>query len=346
MQRAERRLREVESGRPQDPEQLAAALQEAVDVYRRSPAAAEAYFDLAGLLDELAEAYAALSRFDDALDAMRQAIDAGYAGQPDPRCRLAEIQLRAGRADEAHRIFAEVRQDTPDDVWLYNNAGLEYHHAGDHTRALEWLDPGLELAMTTHDPERLVDQLADFRQRTLDALGREVDDRQRRARAFLADPPPRPRPPFPGDAPDRTATPLPAEGRGVATALAWFPAEEWPAALAAWPTLADDLGTVDHPTYCRALEQHLRKYREAGIGRPSARSLSVAPIRLGEFRAWCESRNEDPGTGSARASYAADRLRTGADDVSPWPPARNQRCWCDSGRKYKQCCGGAASPPR
>jgi hypothetical protein len=23
----------------------------------------------------------------------------------------------------------------------------------------------------------------------------------------------------------------------------------------------------------------------------------------------------------------------------PWPPERNQPCWCDSGRKYKRCCG-------
>ncbi|WP_408997352.1 SEC-C metal-binding domain-containing protein [Streptomyces acidiscabies] len=22
-----------------------------------------------------------------------------------------------------------------------------------------------------------------------------------------------------------------------------------------------------------------------------------------------------------------------------WPPPRNGPCWCDSGRKYKKCCG-------
>ena len=26
----------------------------------------------------------------------------------------------------------------------------------------------------------------------------------------------------------------------------------------------------------------------------------------------------------------------------PWPPGRNQPCWCDSGTKYKKCCGAAA----
>ncbi|WP_406693168.1 SEC-C metal-binding domain-containing protein [Saccharopolyspora sp. ID03-671] len=23
----------------------------------------------------------------------------------------------------------------------------------------------------------------------------------------------------------------------------------------------------------------------------------------------------------------------------PWPPGRNDTCWCGSGRKYKKCCG-------
>ena len=206
LQRAERNLRVVESAHPHDHERRAAALQEAIAAARNSPATVDAYFDLAGLLDELSTAYETLGRPDEALDAMQQAIEAGYAGTPDPRCRLAEIQLRAGRSDEAHRVFADVKRDTPDDVWLYNNAGLEYHHAGDHARALEWFDPGLELAMATHDPERLVDQLADLRQGSLEALGREPDDLQRRARAFLADPPPRRR--FPGHPPDPTAGPL------------------------------------------------------------------------------------------------------------------------------------------
>jgi hypothetical protein len=29
-----------------------------------------------------------------------------------------------------------------------------------------------------------------------------------------------------------------------------------------------------------------------------------------------------------------------AEPPSSWPPARNDACWCRSGRKYKRCCGG------
>jgi tetratricopeptide (TPR) repeat protein len=124
---------------------------------------------------------------------MQAAITAGYAGAPDPRCRLAEILLRAGRAEEAHPIFAEVKAETPDDVWLYNNAGLEYGAAGDHKRAIAWLAEGLELAIGTGDPERLVGQMSDLRRESLAALGRDLDELEARADEFLAQPkPPKP----------------------------------------------------------------------------------------------------------------------------------------------------------
>ncbi len=34
--------------------------------------------------------------------------------------------------------------------------------------------------------------------------------------------------------------------------------------------------------------------------------------------------------------------RYGEDRAIPWPPGRNQVCWCGSGIKYKKCCGAAA----
>ena len=157
---AERELEQATSARPQDPTRLAAALEQAVDACRRWPQATSGVFYLPELLGELAETYERLGRTDDALATMQAAIDAGYAGAPDPRCRLAEILLRAGRAEDAHPIFAEVKADTPADVWLYNNAGLEYGAAGDHERAVAWLTEGLKLAIATGDPERLVAQMS------------------------------------------------------------------------------------------------------------------------------------------------------------------------------------------
>jgi tetratricopeptide (TPR) repeat protein len=109
----ERELEQATSARPQDPARLAAALEQARWTRcRRWPEVASDVFYLPELLGELAEAYERLDRTDDALATMQAAIDAGYAGAPDPRCRLAEILLRAGRATEAHPIFDEVKAKT------------------------------------------------------------------------------------------------------------------------------------------------------------------------------------------------------------------------------------------
>ncbi len=68
---------------------------------------------------------------------------------------------------------------------MYNNAGLEYADAGDHRTALDWLTDGLRLALRTSDPERLVDQLVDLRQASLDSLGQPADALQEQAMMFL-----------------------------------------------------------------------------------------------------------------------------------------------------------------
>lgn len=350
--------------RPQDPSRLAAALEAAIGAARRWPQAADVVAP-GELLGELSETYERLDRPADALSVMREAIDAGYAGRPDPRCRLAEIHLRAGNPEPAHEIFAEVLAESPQDVWLYNNAGLEYGHAGDPQRALDWLTPGLELALATGDPEQLVAQLSDPRREQLAALGLEHDELEHRADAFLDDPPPRPsrfRPgdlapalePFPTsleslppalDCLDRAgagsltpAAAVPTQGAEVAMAFSWFPPGDFTAALAAWPQLAQDWGTTDHTAYSRELQRHLAQYVDTAAGPRRASALWIVPIQVEAFRAWCARSGHDPATGDARAGYAAEQART-RTEVIVWPPARNQRCWCGSPRKYKQCCG-------
>ena len=111
-------------------------------------------------------------------EALRHAdvlAEQGYACVPDPRCRRAEILTRHGRLAQARVIWDAVARDTPQDVWVFNNAGLEYQAIGEHEIALSWLTRGLELAVRTGDPERLVEQLRDLRASSLAALGREPD---------------------------------------------------------------------------------------------------------------------------------------------------------------------------
>jgi tetratricopeptide (TPR) repeat protein len=334
---------------PRDAGRAATALERAVAACRTDPRIAEE-FDLSGLLDELAEVYAQLGRVDDALSTMRAAITAGYQSTPDPRCRLAEIQLRAGRPEPAHALYAQVHAEFPDDVWLYNNAGLEYGAVGDHVRALAWLTPGLELALATGDPERLVDQLADLREHSRTALGQPRDDLDDRAEQFLARPRSDPSGWSPAALPAVFAalaatpsTPLaptalvppgpPTARPRVALAVAWFPASEFPTALQLWPQLAQDWGTTDYTGYNRQLERHLRELSMTAPG-----PTFIVPIRIEAFQRWCRRTDRDPATSEARAGYAADQARTQAHDLIIWPPERNQPCWCHSGRKYKKCC--------
>jgi len=63
---------------------------------------------------------------------------------------------------------------------------------------------------------------------------------------------------------------------------------------------------------------------------------AVAPIRLAAYLAWCEKGGLDAESSSARAHYAAELTRRG--EAIPWPPDRNDPCWCGSRRKYKHCC--------
>lgn len=166
----------------------AAVFGEAVVFARSTKGRRVDWFDLPELLEELAQALAQLGRTDEALAAAQEALDEGLAGEPDPRCLLADIYYRAGRREEADAIWAQVHTDTPDDVWLYNSVGMEKHYGGEHEQALEWLGRGLELAQDQGDPQRLVAQLLDFRAGSLRALGRQDDDTQRRANAYrLAD---------------------------------------------------------------------------------------------------------------------------------------------------------------
>jgi len=305
---------------------------------------------------------------------MRRALEIGWHGEPDGRCRIAELLMRDGRVVEATEIWQEVKVDTPDDVWLYNNAGLEYADIDDHDTALRWLTQGLQLAMTTGDPEGLVDQLADLRADSLTELGRPDDDPlQQQAASFIAHPPPPQHRPIcvPGkpaaaaldDAapalfeqpllepaidpwattralgmpptPTGQSAPPMATTQPVVLALAWFPAVDYPQAMARWPELATEgsaKGAKDHADYNRALQRTLQDYADAGTSR-----LFIAPLHLEPYLAWCAEHNRDPAT--ARAGYSASLAQRRDPSLIAWPPQRNQRCWCGSGRKYKQCCG-------
>jgi tetratricopeptide (TPR) repeat protein len=335
--------REIAEARSGPPEAYAEALERAVAACQGDADAAR-HLDVLELHSELAETYDRLGRVEDALRHADVLAEQGYACAPDPRCRRAEILTRHGRLEEAAAIWDAVAQDTPEDVWVYNNAGLEYGAIGEHETALAWLTRALELAVRTGDPERLLGQLRDLRAASLAALGRVQDDLQTAE-------------PVTPSRPAGKTTRLAEQVRQMASerreptgmmplTVAWLPADEYPEWPTRWPDLADsDLvldeehgGSVAHAVYCRRMERRLRELRETGAAR-----LLIAPLRASEFTQWVadhEPDEEDPA--QLRARYAADMGRDTSRTIA-WPPGRNDPCWCASGRKYKKCCAAPGS---
>ena len=339
MGRAVDLLRELEAARTArlpDAGRYAEVLERAIRASDADPTIAK-MIDVGGLRLELSEQHQKQGRYDDALAVVDAAIATGITTQPDARCLRAEILVRAERLAEAEPIWAAVLADTPDDVWLYNNAGLEYADIGEHEVAVGWLTDGLRLALRTRDPERLVAQLADLRQASLDTLGLPVDDLQAQATEFLRD---TEQNQLARVAPiASTSTPQREDGSVGAVALAWFPAGDYERALAMWPDFAaSELvngpdGHLPHDRYCREMQQKLIGYAEHG-----APGLAVAPIQVEPFTDWCAERDREPDSPDARAGYAAHLARTGDPGVARFPPGRNEPCWCRSRRKYKKCC--------
>lgn len=145
------------------------------------------------------------------------------------------------------------------------------------------------------------------------------------------------------DAPQEQETAAKSGDSIVSMALAWLPAGDYEQALTLWPDLAgSDLlagpdGPLPHRLYCRAMQDQLVKFAEAG-----APGLSVAPVRVAPFSAWCTEKAYNPDSAEARAEFAAHLVARADPDVVSWPPGRNEPCWCGSGNKYKKCCAATS----
>jgi hypothetical protein len=256
--------------------------------------------------DELAEDAANRKQHDAAVRLERKAIAAGCSDGRLARTMLAWYLLEAGQLDEGEGIFAELRRERPGDVQLLITLGHARSSAGLQDASLAAFDEAVAAARLEGRQE-LLDRARIERAAEREHVGLPADDDDRLA--------PAPRP----------IVPAPLEW-----ALAWFPPDQREAALGRWPTLADDF--ADPVAYSRGLEGHLRLLLRQTGHRPS-----IAVIDVDELVAWSETQDLDPDSGEARSRFAAELSRRGR--TLPWPPTRNDACWCGSGRKYKRCCG-------
>jgi tetratricopeptide (TPR) repeat protein len=291
--------------------------------------------DRAEYLDELAYAYEKLGRFDQAIDAMRQAVAAGWEGElddhPSAQALIADLLLRTGRDQEGDEAWAQAEREDPGNPWVHSAASDAYTRVGLYRKALPWQTKGLELALAAGDEEgELAWYLTGERGETMDALGLEPDELQLRAEELIE------RQEQADREYERQFLRTCNQPRTIAPeqayiGVAWFPLDQYQRALQTWPSFAEDYQHGPYTTYCARLELLLRDLQSQGVKR-----LALAPITIDEYLAWCAEHDRDPADSDTRASYATELI--GRDIAQPWPPQRNQPCWCGSERKYKKCC--------
>jgi tetratricopeptide (TPR) repeat protein len=258
--------------------------------------------------DELAEEAAREDELAAAVRLERKAIDAGCSRPALAREMLGWYLLGSGAIDAGEAVFRELRDEHPDDSDLVIGLGHARSQAGLQAEALVAFDEALAVAKR-YGPQKNLDRARIERRAEREHVGLPADEDDRLA------PDPRPLPPGP-----------------VAWAVAWFPPGQQPAAVHRWPTLGHDL--AEPQTYAQGIEQHLRELRDT-----TGRAPVIAALDVVELASWAEQEGHDPDTGAARSQLAAEMARTGR--ALSWPPGRNEPCWCDSGRKYKRCCGAS-----
>ncbi|MFC9913315.1 SEC-C domain-containing protein [Streptomyces sp. NPDC059862] len=109
--------------------------------------------------------------------------------------------------------------------------------------------------------------------------------------------------------------------------------QDFPVVRSRWPESTALYGD-DYGTYAQALQREARAYEDAGAAR-----VHLVTGTVHDYEAYAREQGRDPGEAATRRDFGEWLLRHRADRVSAWPPARNGPCWCNSGSKYKKCCG-------
>lgn len=269
---------------------------------------AELPVPLGDLYDDLAGAAAEDDDYELAARLEAKAIEAGCRHRFVAREMHGWYLLKSGATEEGEALFRELLTERPNDVEVRITLGHARSDAGLQDAALDAFDDALAAAKR-RGYRKEIDRARVERRAEREQVGLGLDEDDRLAPA---------------------PTPTPPRGGPIAWSVAWFPPNQREAALAHWPDLAEDLADPDR--YAVQIETQLRKLHTALGHRPS-----VAPILVDEFIGWAAEEGYDAGSGEARSVYAAEVNRTGR--AIPWPPGRNDPCWCGSGRKYKRCCG-------
>lgn len=121
------------------------------------------------------------------------------------------------------------------------------------------------------------------------------------------------------------------ERRDAESDLLFWPRAEFDTLISEHPALAEVYGP-DWDAHRGRLEKELVRLRSAGQA-----GLGVFGATVAGLNAFAGRRDGDPTDAGVRAGYAAEVSARPSARI-PWPPERNDACWCGSGLKYKKDC--------
>lgn len=251
-------------------------------------------------IDALEEA----GRYDEAVAALEKF--AASSGE-DVRWHVAWMHTRARNADAAAAIWQELRaerQNDPGVPYLEAAALLEDERDAE---ALPLLAEALDLGMRVASDETLMRKVADERLAALTRAGVAPQEIDHRAREALA---------------------------RQAPAVAWFPEDAFAEAQTRWGTAFAHAGET-YADYAAGLDRTLRQ----STGGVTGRNPVLVAISVEEAEAFAANEGWQAMWPVTHDQVAAATVRDDAARGTPWPPGRNDPCWCGSGAKYKRCCG-------
>jgi hypothetical protein len=277
---------------------------------------ADSEVNRAELLVAASEQYGFAGDQDRRVELCRAAAADGGVVHPDVRCYLISALLDADLDDEAQPLIEQLRHEPGRHVHVDEFLGETLEAAGRHLEAVEVFSAGYARAQGSSAAEILI--LLNGRRRCREALGQPTDALDRQSLAGLAL--------LRGGGP-----PLP---QGEVAALPGEPEREILVFVpeSAWDTYVErfDPGFDSVEAQCAFIENGLRT---GGEGLPRV----CVPIDAAGLEAHAANIGAQAAHPDTRLSYALTLVRAG--EGRPWPPGRNDTCWCGRDRKYKRCCG-------
>jgi hypothetical protein len=252
-------------------------------------------------------------------------------GDPDygyPRAFRAGLLLRCGREDEAMAELTALRPLLTEDQDAVSYISDVLEQADRAAIAEQWLSSALITALQRRQalqPRRtdptythaatVAFTLAQYRHRLRRELDLPHDHHDDLADQLL-------------DAVAEELNPSPHDHPPIA--VLFWPQPEFNNLLERWPPLAEQYGHNwdEHRTH---VQRRMVGYSEAGHNH-----LALLAGHVDELATYASRHTTDPTDLRTRQSYA--QHLTEHPRETPWPPGRNQTCWCGSGTKYKKCC--------